>query len=77
MMINDEELSLPDNISVRDFENPAVMPVLTGPCDRCSARAKARVVRRKDGVVVDELVFCGHHLNKYAEPLTEQGFTVS
>lgn len=47
-------------------------------CDRCRAAAQARVVRRnKTGKATDELMFCSHHLNLYAEPLTDQGFIVT
>jgi hypothetical protein len=34
-------------------------------CDRCNAAAKLRVRLAEGG----ELVFCGHHANKYAEQL--------
>ena len=34
-------------------------------CDRCSAAGKLRVRLAEGG----ELVFCGHHANKYAEQL--------
>jgi len=36
-------------------------------CDRCSAAAKLRVTIAGDG----ELVFCGHHANRYAEDLVK------
>jgi len=36
-------------------------------CDRCSASAKLRVRLAEGG----ELVFCGHHANKYAEHLVK------
>ena len=36
-------------------------------CDRCSAAAKLRVMIAGGG----ELVFCGHHANKYAERLVK------
>src|SRR5256885_7361122 len=36
-------------------------------CDRCSAAAKLRVMIAGGG----ELVFCGHHANKYAEKLVK------
>lgn len=34
-------------------------------CDRCSAAAKVRAVMADGG----DLVFCGHHANKYANQL--------
>ena len=36
-------------------------------CDRCNAAAKLRVQLAEGG----ELVFCGHHANKYAEQLVK------
>ncbi len=36
-------------------------------CDRCNAAAKLRVRLSEGG----ELVFCGHHANKYAEHLVK------
>ena len=36
-------------------------------CDRCSAAAKLRVMIAGGG----ELVFCGHHANKYADKLVK------
>ncbi len=36
-------------------------------CDRCSAGAKLRVVVAGGG----DLLFCGHHANKYAEHLVK------
>lgn len=36
-------------------------------CDRCNAAAKLRVTLAGGG----ELVFCGHHANKYAEDLVK------
>jgi len=47
-------------------------PALTVPaaderCDRCSAAAKLRVRIAEGG----DLVFCGHHANKYAEKLAQ------
>ncbi len=36
-------------------------------CDRCSAVGKLRVRLAEGG----ELVFCGHHANKYAEHLVK------
>ena len=60
-----------------DQEEEAMTPTLTPPpgtvsppaaderCDRCSAAGKLRVMIADGG----ELVFCGHHANKYAEQL--------
>lgn len=36
-------------------------------CDRCSAAAKLRITIAGDR----ELVFCGHHANRYAEDLVK------
>jgi hypothetical protein len=36
-------------------------------CDRCNAAGKLRIVLAGGG----ELVFCGHHANKYAEDLVK------
>jgi hypothetical protein len=59
-------------------EEEAMTPTLTPPetvafpgaderCDRCNAAAKLRVMIAGGG----ELVFCGHHANKYAEKLVK------
>jgi hypothetical protein len=63
-----------------DQEEKAMTPTLTTPppetvvapaaderCDRCSAAGKLRLVTAGGG----ELVFCGHHANKYAEDLVK------
>lgn len=62
-----------------DQEEKAMTPTLTPPletvaapaaedrCDRCSAAGKLRVVIAGGG----DLVFCGHHANKYAEDLAK------
>ena len=42
-----------------------VAPAADERCDRCSATGKLRVRLAEGG----ELVFCGHHANKYAEQL--------
>jgi hypothetical protein len=42
-------------------------PAAEERCDRCSAAGKLRVVTAGGG----ELVFCGHHANKYAEDLAK------
>jgi hypothetical protein len=36
-------------------------------CDRCNASGKLRIRLAEGG----ELVFCGHHANKYAEQLVK------
>jgi len=36
-------------------------------CDRCSASGKLRVMIAGGG----QLIFCGHHANKYAEKLVK------
>ncbi len=36
-------------------------------CDRCSAAGKLRVRLAEGG----DLIFCGHHANKYAEQLVK------
>ncbi len=41
------------------------IPVAGERCDRCSAAAKLRVTLPGGG----DLLFCGHHANKYAEEL--------
>ena len=61
-----------------DQEEKAMTPTLTPPetvavpaadelCDRCSAAGKLRIMIAGGG----ELVFCGHHANKYAEDLVK------
>ena len=42
-------------------------PAADERCDRCNAAAKLRVRLAGGG----ELVFCGHHANKYAEDLVK------
>jgi hypothetical protein len=62
-----------------DQEEKVMTPTLTPPsetvtvpaaderCDRCSAAGKLRILIAGGG----ELVFCGHHANKYAEDLAK------
>jgi hypothetical protein len=61
-----------------DQRRKAMTPTLTPPpemvapaaderCDRCNAAGKLRI-RITDG---GELVFCGHHANKYADRLAK------
>lgn len=40
-------------------------PAANERCDRCTAAAKLRITTAGGG----ELVFCGHHANRYAEDL--------
>jgi hypothetical protein len=66
-------------IDASPAEEEAMTPTLTPPpeavappaaeerCDRCNAAGKLRVVLAGGG----ELVFCGHHANKYAEDLVK------
>ncbi|GLZ80078.1 hypothetical protein Afil01_48850 [Actinorhabdospora filicis] len=46
----------------------AARPTTGERCDRCSAAAKVRILLA-DGA--GDLVFCGHHANKYAEQLVK------
>jgi len=61
-----------------DQRRKAMTPTLTPPetvgaitaderCDRCNAAGKLRVTLAGGS----ELVFCGHHANKYAEDLVK------
>jgi hypothetical protein len=62
-----------------DQRRTAMTPTLTPPpgtvagpaaderCDRCSAAGKLRITLAGGG----ELVFCGHHANKYAKDLVK------
>ncbi|HEY3501514.1 MAG TPA: hypothetical protein VGN37_01865 [Actinocatenispora sp.] len=51
----------------------AVPPAAGEQCDRCNAAAKLRVAVAGGG----DLVFCGHHANKYAEQLVKIATDVS
>jgi hypothetical protein len=75
-----KEKSTRQGPSTRDEqEDEAMTPTLTPPpeavappaaderCDRCNAAAKLRVVLAGGG----ELVFCGHHANKFAPDLVK------
>ncbi|GAA2513283.1 DUF7455 domain-containing protein [Pilimelia columellifera] len=42
-------------------------PAADERCDRCNAAAKLRIMLAGGG----ELVFCGHHANKFADSLVE------
>jgi hypothetical protein len=48
-------------------------PAADERCDRCTAAAKLRVRLAEGG----ELVFCGHHANKYAEQLVKIAVSVA
>jgi hypothetical protein len=60
-----------------DQRRKAMTPTLTPPemlapaaderCDRCNAAGRLRIRVAEGG----ELVFCGHHANKYAEQLVK------
>lgn len=45
----------------------ATIPAADERCDRCNAAGKLRIVLAGGG----ELVFCGHHANKYADELVK------
>jgi hypothetical protein len=45
----------------------AAAPAAEERCDRCNATGKLRVVLAGGG----ELIFCGHHANRYAEELVK------
>jgi hypothetical protein len=45
----------------------AADPAADERCDRCNAAGKLRIVLAGGG----ELVFCGHHANKYADDLVK------
>ncbi len=47
--------------------NTATVPAADERCDRCNAAGKLRVKLAGGG----ELVFCGHHANKYSEDLVK------
>ncbi|MEV0719555.1 hypothetical protein [Asanoa sp. NPDC050611] len=44
-----------------------VPPATDERCDRCNAAGKLRITMAGGG----ELVFCGHHANKYADDLVK------
>lgn len=50
-------------------------PVFTAAdrCDACTARAKAKVILSSGG----ELIFCGHHTEKYRAALASQGAMIT
>jgi hypothetical protein len=66
-------------IDFRRDEEEAMTPTLTPPpeavappaaeerCDRCGAAGKLRIMLAGGG----ELVFCGHHANKFADELVK------
>jgi hypothetical protein len=75
-----KEESMRQDQSTHDVqEDEAMTPTITPPpeatappaaeerCDRCNAAGKLRVVLAGGG----ELVFCGHHANKFAPELVK------
>ncbi len=68
-----------EQISIGDYQRrPGMTATLTPPpetaapaaderCDRCNASGKLRIVLAGGS----ELVFCGHHANRYAEDLVK------
>jgi hypothetical protein len=48
-------------------------PAAEDRCDRCAAAGKLRVLLAGGG----ELIFCGHHANKYAERLVKAAIEVA
>ncbi|MBT8224822.1 MAG: hypothetical protein HKP61_14575 [Dactylosporangium sp.] len=50
-----------------------VAPPAEERCDRCNAGGKLRVLLAGGG----ELVFCGHHANKYADQLVKIAIDVA
>jgi hypothetical protein len=76
---DDVSSSEPGFTFVGDYqEEKAMTPTLTPPetvavpgaeerCDRCMAAGKLRVMTAGGG----QLIFCGHHANKYAENLVK------
>jgi hypothetical protein len=76
--VNDESTKAPQ-FDPRPAKEAAMTPTLTPPpeaaappaaeerCDRCSAAGKLRIVLAGGG----ELIFCGHHANKFAPDLVK------
>jgi hypothetical protein len=76
--VNDESTKATP-IDPRPAEEEAMTPTITPPpeaaappaaeerCDRCSAAGKLRIVLAGGG----ELIFCGHHANKFAPDLVK------
>jgi hypothetical protein len=76
--VNDESTKATP-IDPRPAEEEAMTPTLSPPpeaaappaaeerCDRCSAAGKLRIVLAGGG----ELIFCGHHANKFAPDLVK------
>ncbi|MEE3920188.1 hypothetical protein V2I01_24100 [Micromonospora sp. BRA006-A] len=66
MFIGDDQrrkAMTPTHAAARDGEPPAA----DERCDRCNAAGKLRITLAGGS----ELVFCGHHANKYAEDLVK------
>jgi len=74
-----DEPTTASHINPRPAEETAMTPTITPPpeaaappaaeerCDRCPAAGKLRLVLAGGG----DLVFCGHHANKYAPDLVK------
>src|SRR3954447_12318590 len=74
-----DESTQASHIDPRPAEEKAMTPTITPPpeaaappaaeerCDRCNAAAKLRLVLAGGG----DLIFCGHHANKYAPELVK------
>jgi hypothetical protein len=74
-----DESTKASHIDPRPAEETAMTPTITPPpeaaappaaeerCDRCPAAGKLRLVLAGGG----DLVFCGHHANKYAADLVK------
>jgi hypothetical protein len=74
-----EEFTTANETTPRPAEEKAMTPTITPPpeaaappaaeerCDRCPAAGKLRLVLAGGG----DLVFCGHHANKYAPDLVK------
>jgi hypothetical protein len=64
---NDQEEKAMTTPTLAPLPETVAGPAANDLCDRCSANAKLRIVIAGGG----ELVFCGHHANKYAEDLVK------
>lgn len=64
-----------EDISVEEpskLDEPKRVLTLQDRCDRCKAEALGYAEKGEM-----DLLFCGHHLAKYAAGLEEQGFTIA
>jgi hypothetical protein len=64
---NDQEEKAMTTPTLTPLPETVAGPSANDLCDRCTAAAKLRIVTAGGG----ELVFCGHHANKYAEDLVK------